>query len=61
MKTQLKAGKSRKSAVHLDLKKGTHVELFRLVKRKIFGKSHKKSADLLGQWILKKRPLSLFF
>jgi hypothetical protein len=36
------------------------VSIFREFKKAIFGKSQKQSVDLLDQWILKKRALSLF-
>ena len=38
-----------------------NIRLFRWVKRSLSGKSHTQSADLLDQWILKKKMLSLFF
>ncbi len=38
-----------------------NIRLFRWVKRSLWGKSHAQSVDLLDQWILKKKMLSLFF
>ena len=37
------------------------VQFFRWLKKSMMGKSQAQSMDLLDQWILKKRPLSLFF
>jgi len=40
--------------------KQSKVLLFRSIKRVLFGKSRKRSMDLLDKWILKKNPLGLF-
>jgi len=40
--------------------KESKVLLFRSIKRVLFGKSRKRSMDLLDKWILKKNPLGLF-
>jgi hypothetical protein len=39
----------------------SHVLMFRSLKKQLFGHPQKKSLDLLDQWILKKRMMSLFF
>jgi hypothetical protein len=39
----------------------SHVLMFRSLKKHLFGHPQKKSLDLLDQWILKKRMMSLFF
>ena len=39
----------------------SNVGLFRWVKKSFLGISRKESVDLLDQWILKKRAMSLFF
>ena len=39
----------------------SNVGLFRWVKKSFLGMSRKESVDLLDQWILKKRAMSLFF
>ena len=37
------------------------VRFFRWLKKSMSGKSRAQSMDLLDQWILRKRPMSLFF
>jgi hypothetical protein len=37
------------------------IQLFRWLKKSFLGKSRKQSVDLLDQWILKKKPMTLFF
>lgn len=37
------------------------VQFFRWLKKSMLGKSQAQSMDLLDQWILRKRPMSLFF
>ena len=39
----------------------TNIRLFRWVKKSFSGKSRKQSVDLLDQWILKKKMMTLFF
>jgi hypothetical protein len=39
----------------------SNVGLFRWVKKSFLGMSRKESVDLLDQWILKKKVLTLFF
>ncbi len=39
----------------------SNVGLFRWVKKSFLGMSRKESVDLLDQWILKKKVMSLFF
>jgi hypothetical protein len=39
----------------------SNVGLFRWVKKSFLGMSRKESVDLLDQWILKKKVMTLFF
>jgi hypothetical protein len=39
----------------------SNVGLFRWVKKSFLGMSRKESIDLLDQWILKKKVMTLFF
>jgi hypothetical protein len=39
----------------------TNIRLFRWIKKSFSGKSHNESVDLLDQWILKKKAMTLFF
>ena len=39
----------------------TNIRLFRWIKKSFSGKSRDESVDLLDQWILKKKMMTLFF
>jgi len=61
-----KRGKSKirttpKSAVKNSVNPLGKVRFFRWLKKSMSGKSRAQSMDLLDQWILRKRPMSLFF